>query len=387
MTASTLTNLIPNMYAALDTVSRERMGMVLAVTRNATADRVAINQTVNVPVVGSVSSVTITPANVSPDSGSFTPANVDITISNQKMVPIQWQGEEQAHVKATNIYDSIMTQRFQQAFRTIANEVENDLTGLHIYSSRAYGTAATTPFGTAGDLSDLAETIRILDDNGAPDDYQCVLGSAAIAKLRGKQNSLFKVNESGTDDLLRRGILGDLEGAAIRQSNKIRRAVTVGTNSGATTNAAGYAIGDVTITLASAGTGTIIAGDVITFAGDTNKYVVKTGDTDVSNGGTIVLQEPGLQQAIAASATAITTVAAATRNMLFSRSAILLAARQPYMPEGGDDADDVMDLLDPVSGLTFQIAMYKQYRQIHIEVGLAWGVKMLQPRHSALLLG
>lgn len=387
MTASTLTNLIPNMYAALDTVSRERMGMVLAVTRDSTADRVAINQTVNVPVVGSVSTVSITPANVSPDTGSFSPNNVQVTISNQKMVPIQWQGEEQAHVRQTNIYDSIMTQRFQQAFRAIANEIENDLTGLHIYASRAYGTAATTPFGTAGDLSDLAETLRILDDNGAPDDMQCVLGSAAIAKIRGKQNSLFKVSEAGTEDLLRRGVIGELEGAMIRQSAKIRKAVTVGTNSGATTNSAGYAIGDTTITLASAGTGTIIAGDVITFAGDTNKYVVATGDADVSNGGTIVLQEPGLQQAIAASATAITTVAAATRNMVFSRSALLLAARQPYMPEGGDGAVDVMDLLDPVSGLTFQIAMYRQYRQIHIEVGLAWGVKAIQPRHSALLLG
>lgn len=80
-----------------------------------------------------------------------------------------------------------------------------------------------------------------------------------------------------------------------------------GTGSGATTDASGYAIG-VTgpIALASAGTGTILVGDVITFAGDTNPYMVLLGDTDVSDGGNITLQAPGLLVAIPAAPTAIT---------------------------------------------------------------------------------
>lgn len=84
---------------------------------------------------------------------------------------------------------------------------------------------------------------------------------------------------------------------------------TKGTASGATTDATGYAIGTTTITLASAGTGTIIAGDRVTFAGDTVKYVVSSGDADVSNGGTITIESPGLLTAIPASATAITVYA------------------------------------------------------------------------------
>jgi len=40
-----------------------------------------------------------------------------------------------------------------------------------------------------------------------------------------------------------------------------------------------------------------------------------------------------------------------------------------------------------VSGLSFQVAMYRQYRQVHFEVALAWGMKMIAPRHSALLIG
>lgn len=78
-----------------------------------------------------------------------------------------------------------------------------------------------------------------------------------------------------------------------------------GTASGATTNAAGYGTGTTVVTLASAGTGTVLAGDTITFAGDPAYYTISVGDADVSNGGTLTFY-PGLQVAIPASTTAIT---------------------------------------------------------------------------------
>ena len=126
---------------------------------------------------------------------------------------------------------------------------------------------------------------------------------------------------------------------------------------------------------------------MITFAGDTNKYVVASGDADVSGGGTITLAAPGLRKAIAASATNITVVAAAARNMAFARSAIALATRAPALPEEGDSADDRMIFTDPRSGLSFEVSMYKQYRQVQYEVALAWGVKAVKTEHIALLLG
>jgi hypothetical protein len=165
--------------------------------------------------------------------------------------------------------------------------------------------------------------------------------------------------------------------------------VTAGTNNGsATTVASGYAVGTTSITMANAGTGTIIAGDIITFAGDANKYVVVQGDNDVSAGaGTLIIAEPGLRQAIPAQATTITTVAATTRNMFFHRSAIQLATRAPAMPEGGDAADDVMVITDPVSGIAFEFCIYRQKRQVRYEVNLAWGVKVIAPRYLGLLIG
>jgi hypothetical protein len=90
---------------------------------------------------------------------------------------------------------------------------------------------------------------------------------------------------------------------------------TNGTAAGATTNATGYAIGVTTILQAAAGTGTILAGDTVQFAGDTNRYRVKTGNANVAVGGNIVLLDP-LQVAIPAAATAITIVTDSTLNTL-----------------------------------------------------------------------
>jgi hypothetical protein len=57
------------------------------------------------------------------------------------------------------------------------------------------------------------------------------------------------------------------------------------------------------------------------------------------------------------------------------------------MPEGGDEADDVTTITDPVSGLTFQVAVYRQYRRVKYEIGLAWGVAAPNGKHGGVLLG
>jgi len=275
--------------------------------------------------------------------------------------------------------------QIEQALRTLVNEMEADLAALHIYASRAYGTAATTPFAT--NLSDPAQLRKILSDNGAPlSNLQLVIDTTAGAAMR-TLAQLTKANEANDATMLRQGVLLDVHGFAIRESAQIKQAVTVGTGASATTNTAGYAIGATTVTLASAGTGTFIAGDVVTFAGDTSKYLLVSGDADVSGGGTIVLQAPGLRKALAASAVAITMVAAAARNMAFSRNAIAMATRAPALPDDGDMALDRTMLVDPRSGIAFELSLYPQYRQMQYELAACWGQGVMKEEHLVLLLG
>lgn len=382
--ANTLTGLIPDIYGALDVVSRELVGFIPAVSFDPTAERAALGEDITSPVAPAATASDVTPGVTPPDDGDQTIGNVKLSITKSRRVPVRWNGEQSKGVNNGPGRANIMRDQFAQAMRTLVNEMESDLGGLHIYASRAYGTAATTPFGTADDFTDASNVLKILKDNGAPKmDNQLVIDTTAGANLLGKQA---KANSQGSDDMLRRGVILDIHGMQIRESAEVKD-FTAGTGSSATTDASGYSVGDTEITLASAGTGTILAGDVITFAGDSEKYVVLSGDADVSGGGTITLAAPGLRKAIAASATNITVVAASARNMAFARSAIVAAARVPALPVEGDLAVDREIVIDPVSGLAFEIAMYMQYRQVQYEVSLAWGVKAVKPEHIALLLG
>ena len=378
--ANTLTNLTPDLYEALDTVSRELVGLIPSVTLDANVSRAAVGQTVRSFVTPASTASDITPAQIAPNTGDQTIGNKNMTISKARGVPVRWNGEEQRGVNTGAGYNNILRDQFAQAMRTLTNEMESDLATLYNTTSRAYGTAGTTPF--ASDLSDTAQIRKILSDNGAPlSDMQLVLDTTAGAKMR-TLTQLTKANEAADNSLLRQGVLLDIHGMQIRESAQISTN-TKGTGTSYTSNTAGYAIGATDITLIT-GSGTVLAGDVVTFAGDTNKYVVEVG---VAAPGVITLAAPGLRQAIAASAVAMTIGATFASNMAFSKSAIVLATRAPARPQEGDMAEDVIMITDPRSGISFEVALYKEYRQIHYEISAAWGFKNFKPEHTAILLG
>ena len=382
MAENTITGLIPEIYEALDIVSRELTGMIPSATMNASANEASVGQAIRVDVepAGNVSN--ITPAMVVPDPTGQTSGFTDIIITNSRAAEFGFNGEDQKGLNTGAGYGSVRANKIAQAIRAVTNEVETDLCGLQSTFSRAVGTAATTPFGTANDYTDGSKALQVLKDNGAPlQDNQLVINTTAGVNLLGKQAA---VADAGSDSILRQGVLLDINGMPIRESAQVNTS-TSGTSANAVTTA-GHAVGITSIVLKAAGTGTIVAGDVITFAGDTNQYVVTTGVAAVS-GATIVIAAPGLRQALPVGDKAITITAASSRNMAFNRSAIVLAARAPARPSEGDMASDVIIITDPRSGLSMEFAMYKGYRKVRYEVGLAWGVKNIKPEHTALLLG
>lgn len=381
--ANTLTAVLPTIYRAADIVSRELTGFIPAVFRNSSAERAGKDQTISYPIVGSMAAADITPAATSSSGTDRTITAGSMTISKSRKVTFNWTGEEQRSLSNGDQpqLNNILTNQFAQAIRTLANEIEADLwAAAYKGASRGYGTAGTTPFGTANDLSDFAGVRQILDNNGAPQsDLHLVVGSAAMAKLRGIQSVLFKVNEAGSSEFLRQGILGEVMGLMIHNSYPITTH-TKGTGTSYQLSAAG-AVGDTTINV-DTGSGTLLAGDIVTFAGTSDKYVANTA----LSGGVFTIGAPGLL-AIEADNDAITIGNNYTPNVAFHRQALHLITRAPAMPVGGDSADDVTIITDPNTGLSFEVALYRQYRQITYEVGMSWGVEAVKSAHIAVLLG
>lgn len=377
--ANTLTSLVPDLYEALDVVSRELIGFIPAVTLDSGAERAAVNQAVRVPVSPAVAASNVSPGQLPPDDGDQTIGNTPITITKARVVPFRWTGEEQKGVNHGPGYRNLRRDQIAQAIRTLVNEMEVDLGALLTYASRAYGTAGTTPF--ASDLSATAQLRKILSDNGAPlSDLHLVIDSTTGAALRSLA-MLTKANEAGTVELRAQGTLLELHGFNVRESAGVQ-SHTAGTGASyLVNNPSNYAKGATSIA-ADTGTGTILAGDFVTFNGDARKYVVGSALA----AGALAINNPGLMQALNDN-TAITVGGSYTANLAFSRNAMVLVTRPPALPEEGDMADDRMLITDPRSGMTFEIAMYRQYRRVRYEVSLAWGVANIKPEHTAILLG
>jgi len=394
MAENTITSLFPSLFAGLDIVSRELTGFIPAAQRDARTDRAAKGQTVTYHVAPAGNSAAITPAMVVPDPTGQTIAPQTMTISDSKAAEFGFVGEDILALENNGAgFSEVQADMFAQALRVLVNEVETDLAVAALAGAcRAYGTPQTEPFAT--NTAGLAQMGKILKDNGAPlSNLQCVLDTTAGANLQ----TLFNLNDNrdiANTPMNQQGILINSHGFAVRETGQ-GQSHTAGTGASATTDNAGYSVGDVTITLASAGTGTILVDDVISFAGDPNQYKVLTGDADVSGGGTVVLRSPGLMQAIAASTTAITVAtdgaSSPTKNweargVAFDRNALHLIARAPALPPGGDMASDRFMIVDPRSGLPFEVAVYKGYHKVRYEVGLSWGVEAVAGRHIAALI-
>lgn len=377
--ANTLTGLIDYIYQSADVVSRELCGMVPSVYINGVAEQAALNQDITYDVVPTMEAEDTEPG-ATPPALKDTSVGIGVMkLTRSKTVRFYWTGEDEAGLGTKR--NAIENNKFAQAFRTITNMIEADLAGLYVHASRAYGTAGTTPFGVAGDFSDAAQVVRILKDNGAPlSDLQMVINTAAGANIIGKQARADIVG-GNVGSLQQQGILLDIAGCRIRESAAIAQH-TAGTGSGyLVNNAAGVAVGATALAV-DTGSGTILPGDLLSIGSDPNRYVAATALA----GGDLGIAAPGLRIA-AADDVAITLRAGYAANLAFDRSAIHLLARLPKVPEGGDQAQDEIVLLDPVSGLPFRVALYKGYMANQIAIQMAWGVKAVKSEHIAILAG
>lgn len=371
------------LYKGLDTFNREMIGFIPSVTLDADVARASKFDEVLSPVATASEVVDLEEASwnayAPTDTGSVD--SVKVRMDNFKVVRIELGGEQTRALDNSGNYDAILEGKIQDAFRKLANGLEQYTAQKAIEgASRAVGVAGTTPFGVAQDMSDFASLAQVLDDNGAPqEDRNIVLSSTAMANLRGKQTILLKTNEAGTDEFLRSGYTNPVLGFKLWNSAGLKRHAQ-GAGAGYLVNGAQEA-GTSALTV-DTGTGAINAGDVVEIDGV--KYVIN--EAAESGATSLTLGKPGLVEAVKDN-TIITPSADFTPSVAFQKNAIVLATRQLSDPMGGDGCDEQYTLVDPFSGIAFDVRLYRMYHKAWLEIGLAYGAKVVKSDNVALLLG
>jgi hypothetical protein len=377
--ANTLTGLIPVIQLAMNKVAREMVGFIPAVYRNVSAERAALNQTIRYAIAPAISLVQGAAAAYPADNGSATIGYADMTLTKDYYAPIMLEGEERLGLSNSGQAAEVMQQRFEQAIRALVNAIEADLATQYIYASRAVKTTGLALFDNTDKLASLAQLWRILADNGANgEELKLVLGNSATAALK-STDFLFKVNEAGTSDLLRDGKIGRLMGFDIHSSGQIA-AHTNGDYTDSVVTA--LALAGTAITGTSLGGN--LKGDLLKIANDDSNVYVLNADASATAG---VINAPGSKVAHAAATDAVTPLIATsyTPNMAFAKNAIHLCVRAPAMPDGGDSADDARMIVDPLTGLGFEVRLYRGVRKVFIHVCAVWGWKTVKSDFVALL--
>lgn len=380
-----LTGLTEILYQARDQVVNEPTGFAQGVMVNGGSEGVSAGGTVtSIRTTEPTLETSYTPAMTPPDAADITTAVESMTLSSYAGASIPLKGEQFAQLANTVGTELALKQLYAQAIRKMRNTIEAAI-GVAAYrgSSRAVGTAGTTPF--ASNFNTINELRQILEDNGTPmtdGQLSLVINSAAGTNLRNLA-TLQKANEAGNDILLRKGELLNISDFSIRTSAGVA-SHTKGTGTSYLVNQTGLTTGSRAITT-DTGSGTIIAGDIITFASGTGSgrnYVVGTALT--SN--VVTLNHPGLRGDIADN-NAITVGNNYTANVGWHKSAIELAMRPPAQPPGGDVGEEIAVMVDPVTGLSFSARLYKGYGMNQIKLMAFYGIKVWKPEFVATLMG
>lgn len=375
--ANTLTALAPTLFSAAQEVSNEPFGVIRAINAKFDDKGVAKGDSVIVPIAPTLAASDFTPAAAAAAGADATATSVSVLITASKKVSWHLTGEQIRSLDNGASSGEWARQLVAQGMRTLRNAAEIDAcAAIKQGASRAVGTAGTTPFGS--DINLIADTRKVLADNGAPlADLQICIDTAAGVNLR-KLGIIQQAYQAGSDAERRSGDLLRQFGFSITESAGISLH-TKGTGASYLTNGA-TAAGVQSIAL-DTGTGTVLAGDVVTFSADSaNKYVVNTG---VAAPGTIVLGKPGARVAIADN-NAMTVGNNYTPNLAFERNAVVGILRPPMMPD--NPTQTLMPISDN-SGLTYLLVQIAQYGQLTWELHLAWGFKVVQSEHVALVLG
>lgn len=374
-----------DIFLGLKEVSNEPTGFIQSVNLSTGAESAAIGDTIKIPT-GVAGEVGDTPVGYSnPSEGTSDVGAGTMAITDSKTVTIDWKGEHQKAVMNSGVLGTVLAQQFADAFRKLRNTIEAAAYKAAIEgASRAYGSAGTTPFGTNNDMSDLANLQGILDANGAPETNRTViLSPAAKINLLSKQMNMIKVNETGSDETLRSGIIMPTYGFNVRSSAAAKKHAKTGTGSPAINAAAGFGEGAKELAIDGA-TAASSAGDVVTIGND--KYVVGAGSTTTK----LILNPTGLREAVDDNA-AITLVGDYTATVALHRNAVALAVRPPAVPEyNGQKYDSALArelVTDPLTNITYEVALYGGQRMLQFQISVAYGVKAVNGEHIALLLG
>lgn len=375
VTPNTLTVLVPTLIASLQRVLRQSGAILNATTVDATADQAAVGQTVNLPGTAIQATYEVAPAAVPPANVGTIPTTKTLTLSEYRGTRFALTGEDWRGMAARGA--DFRAAQIDESIAALVDEISAFVfTKFDLGSGYAVGTAGSNPFASNPNI--LMDAWEIQSRVKVPSSGRIgVVGTLDWAQA-GKLAQFQKLNEAPEGFSFARSEIGMLANYKMTWDQAIGSHTPIGTGTSYVVNGA-HAIGATSLVLKT-GSGTIVAGDVLTLG--SYKYVVGTG---IAAPGTVILNSGLLAAASDSDAVAVNAIHRSS--LLVHPDACCLSVRPPAEAPDGDAADQIAIIRDPVTGVSLRLAHYKGYHSGQWELSVVYGATIRRPSLAMKLLG
>lgn len=372
---------IPKILAGGLDVLRKRTAMPSLIRRDFDDEAAQRGDTIDVwdretPDVHDVS-----PSNTPPASGDTTLDKTQITLDNWKAADFYMTDKDLVEV----VQNGVVPDQVAMAAKKLAEQINADVFSTYTRVGNYVGSAGSAPFdpGDTPGYADASAARRVLNQEEVPlSDRRMVISPEAeenAINLTEFADSSF----ADDDSVIIEGDLGAKLGFdwVMDQQTPVH---TVGSISGTTVDGAHTAgIQQHTVTLATTGSISLNAGDIINFAGDTTNYAVTA---DLSGAGDVSI-EPALQADLSGGESVSLAVSTDhTVNLAFHRNAFALAVR-PIADADLEEVATTATMQDAVTGIPLRLEITREHKQTKWTFDVLYGTQSIDPRLAVRVLG
>ena len=377
--ANDLTNVIPQLLAQGLMALRQNARTALMVNRGYESMAGEQGSTVDVPIPSAIAAQVVTPGATPPSTGDITPSKVSIELDQWIEAPFYMTDNDMMKIQS-----GFMPRVASEAVKSVVNYVDDYVLALGRKFFSITQPAGSGPFldGSGNPTHKDAVDLRVaLTNQLAPTDERVVVLDPTATGNALMVSSLTDSAFVGDTMALREGRITNRLGFAWLENQNVTQ-FTSGTASGYLVNSGSLAVGDKAVAV-DTGTGTFVDGDIITFAGHSQQYVITAA---YAGGAGNIAIEPGLQEAPADNA-AITKVTSGTTvsNIAFHRDAIALATR----PLAGSvhPGAIISSMTDELSGLTLRLEVTREHKRDRFSFDILFGAEVIRRELGTRLEG
>jgi hypothetical protein len=376
--ANDLSNLIPKLLARGLLALREQAVMPRLVNLDYSSEGAMRGATIDIPVSNTFTATAVAPSMTHSSAQDSSPGLVQISLDQWYEVPFFITDKQRMEIVES---DSYLPMNVSEAVRALANKMDDNIHSQYVDVYGFVGTSGDTPFST---VEDVVNARAVLNKQLAPlANRRMVIDPDAEANML-SLSAMSDLSQTGDPDVKIEGMLGRKFGFDFFQSTNVKThtAGTVGSITVASTTAAGATSLDIICSAA----GTFVAGDIFSIAGNSQTYVVTTGDTYTSVKKAVVFQPPLV--AIASATADVTKRASHVVNLAFHREAFAFVNRPLSGVGNGNELGSIISqMTDPVSGLTMRMEVTRHNKQERFALDVLYGSKTVRRQYATRIAG